>query len=30
MAIEMKKTEVYFDKPIAIGQAVLDISKNLM
>ena len=30
MAIEMKKTEVYFDKPIAIGQAVLDIIKNLM
>ena len=26
----MKKPEVYFDKPIAIGQAVLDISKNLM
>ena len=30
MAIEMNKTEVYFDKPIAIGQALLDISKTLM
>ena len=30
MAIEMNKTEVYLNKPIAVGQAVLDISKNLM
>ena len=26
----MKKTEVYFNKPIFIGQAILDISKTLM
>ena len=30
MAIEMRKTEVFIDKPIAVGQAVLDISKTLM
>ena len=30
MAIEMNKTEVYLNKPIAVGQAVLDISKTLM
>ena len=30
MAIEMNKREVYLNKPIAVGQAVLDISKNLM
>ena len=30
MAIEMRKTEVLMDKPIAVGQAVLDISKTLM
>ena len=26
----MKKTEVYFNKPIFVGQAILDISKTLM
>ena len=30
MAIELKKTKVYMNKPIYIGQAVLDISKTLM
>ena len=30
MAIEMRKTEVFMDKPIAVGQAILDISKTLM
>ena len=30
MAIEMRKTKVLMDKLIAVGQAVLDISKNLM
>ena len=30
MAIEMRKTEVFIDKPIAVEQAVLDISKTLM
>ena len=26
----MKKTEIYFNKPIFVGQAILDISKTLM
>ena len=30
MAIELIKTKVYMNKPIYIGQAVLDISKTLM
>ena len=30
MAIEMRKTEVLMDKAIAVGQALLDISKTLM
>ena len=30
VAIELKKTKVYMNKPIYIGQAVLDISKTLM
>ena len=30
MAIEMSKTEVLMDKSIAVGQAILDISKTLM
>ena len=30
MAIEMRKTEVLMDKPTAVGQAILDISKTLM
>ena len=30
MAIEMRKTEALMDKPIAVGQAVLDISLTLM
>ena len=30
MAIKMRKTEVLTDKPIAVGQAILDISKTLM
>ena len=30
MAIEMRKTEVLMNKPICLGQAILDISKTLM
>ena len=30
MAIEMRKTEMLMDKPIAVGQAIFNISKTLM
>ena len=30
IAVHMKKTEVYFNKPVYVGQAVLDLSKTLM
>ena len=30
MAIEMRKTEVVMNKPIYLGQAILDISKTIM
>ena len=30
IAVHMKKTEVYFNKPIYVGQAILDPSKTLM
>ena len=30
MAIEMRKTEILMDKPIAVGQAILNISETLM
>ena len=29
MAIEMKKTEIHMNKPVYVGQAVLDICKTL-
>ena len=30
MAIEMRETRIYMDKPILVGQAILDKSKELM
>ena len=30
IAVHMKKTEVYFNKLIYVGQAILDLSKTLM
>ena len=30
IAVHMKTTEVYFNKPIYVGQAILDLSKTLM
>ena len=30
MAIEMRKTCIYMDKPILVGQAILDKSRELM
>ena len=30
VAVQTKKTEVYFNKPIYVGQAILDLSKTLM
>ena len=30
IAVHMKNTEVYFDKPVYVGQAILDLSKSLM
>ena len=30
IAVHMKKTEVFFNKPVYVGQAILDLSKTLM
>ena len=30
IAVHMKKTEVYFNKPVYVGQSILDLSKTLM
>ena len=30
LAVEMRKTEVFMNKPVYLGQAILDISKTLM
>ena len=30
MAIEMRKTRILMDKPILVGQAILDKNKELM
>ena len=30
IAVHMKKTDIYFNKPIYVGQAILDLSKTLM
>ena len=30
IAVHMKKTEVYFNKPVYVGQAILDLSKTSM
>ena len=30
IAVHMKKTEVYFNKPVYVGHAILDLSKTLM
>ena len=30
IVVHMKKTEVYFNKPVYVGQAILDLSKTLM
>ena len=30
VAVHMKKTEVYFNRPIYVGQAILDLSNTLM
>ena len=30
IAVQMKKTEVYFNKPVYVGQAILHLSKTLM
>ena len=30
IAVHMKKTEIYFNKPVYVGQTILDLSKTLM